>query len=154
MLAVADVTIFWTTAPAPREYDSRNSYGPVRCINKLISPDRSGKPHVDEDAFKKAMTDALTKGLSHLGFSADVYLGKFDDSRYVEEQRTRHQEPAPDQVGPLLKELKDHLFAQNKDGVLSCITTAKEQGLKMQIWNSLNQDERNILSNLLGVSAS
>lgn len=153
MLAVADVTIFWTTAPAPREYDSRNSYGPVRCINKLVSPDRNGKPHVDEDAFKKAMTDALTKGLSHLGFSADVYLGKFDDSRYVEEQRVRHQEPTPDQVGPLLKELKDHLFANNKDGVLACIATAKEQGTKMQVWHSLSQDERNILSTLLGVSA-
>jgi hypothetical protein len=38
----------------------------------------------DEDAFKKACTDGLTKCLSYLGFSADVFLGKFDDNKYVE----------------------------------------------------------------------
>lgn len=41
-----------------------------------------GKP--DEDAFKKAATDGLTKCLSYLGFNADVFLGKFDDNKYVE----------------------------------------------------------------------
>ena len=41
-----------------------------------------GKP--DEDAFKKAATDGLTKCLSYLGFNADVFLGLFDDNKYVE----------------------------------------------------------------------
>jgi len=36
----------------------------------------------DEDFIKKVTTDALTKGLSKLGFSADVYLGKFEDANY------------------------------------------------------------------------
>lgn len=39
----------------------------------------------DEDALKKAGTDALTKCLSYLGFNADVFLGKFDDNKYVAE---------------------------------------------------------------------
>ena len=39
----------------------------------------------DEDALKKAGTDALTKCLSYLGFNADVFLGKFDDNKYVSE---------------------------------------------------------------------
>lgn len=38
----------------------------------------------DEDAIKKAVTDGLTKCLSYLGFNADVFLGKFDDNKYVE----------------------------------------------------------------------
>jgi len=38
----------------------------------------------DEEAVKKSITDALGKGLSWLGFSADVHLGKFDDSKYVQ----------------------------------------------------------------------
>lgn len=42
----------------------------------------------DEDALKKAGTDALTKCLSYLGFNADVFLGKFDDSKYVDDLRT------------------------------------------------------------------
>jgi len=38
---------------------------------------------VDDDFAKKVATDALTKGLSKLGFNADVFLGKFDDNKYV-----------------------------------------------------------------------
>jgi hypothetical protein len=35
------------------------------------------------DAMKKVRTDAVTKGLSWLGFSSDVFEGKFDDSKYI-----------------------------------------------------------------------
>ena len=35
---------------------------------------------------KKALTDAITKGLSYLGFNADVFLGMFDDNKYVSER--------------------------------------------------------------------
>jgi len=50
----------------------------------------------NNDVCKKARTDALTKGLSELGFNADVFLGKFDDNKYVQEQRRKEQaENAP-----------------------------------------------------------
>jgi hypothetical protein len=39
----------------------------------------------DTDAFKKAATDGLTKCLSYLGFNADVFLGKFDDNKYLQQ---------------------------------------------------------------------
>lgn len=39
---------------------------------------------VDEEAPKKAVTDAVTKCLSYLGFGGDVHMGLFDDSKYVE----------------------------------------------------------------------
>jgi len=42
---------------------------------------------MDMDAGKKATTDALTKALSYLGFNADVFLGRFDDNKYVAEAR-------------------------------------------------------------------
>ena len=56
--------------------------------NKNIIPLHSAiKYHtngrVDDDFFKKVATDALTKGLSKLGFNADVFMGKFDDNKYV-----------------------------------------------------------------------
>ncbi len=38
---------------------------------------------VDDDFMKKVATDALTKGLSKIGFNADVFMGKFDDNKYV-----------------------------------------------------------------------
>lgn len=35
------------------------------------------------DPMKKVRTDALTKGFSWMGFSADVFMGRFDDAKYV-----------------------------------------------------------------------
>jgi hypothetical protein len=37
----------------------------------------------DEEAPKKSLTDAITKALAMLGFSADVFLGLYDDNKYV-----------------------------------------------------------------------
>ena len=39
----------------------------------------------NDDFTKKVATDALTKGLSKLGFNADIFEGKFDDNKYVAE---------------------------------------------------------------------
>lgn len=44
----------------------------------------SGERIVTEsDVKKKSTTDAMMKCLSLLGFSADVYMGRYDDSKYV-----------------------------------------------------------------------
>lgn len=40
---------------------------------------------VDDNFAKKIETDALTKAISKLGFNADIFMGKFDDVRYVQE---------------------------------------------------------------------
>jgi hypothetical protein len=45
-----------------------------------------------DDAVKKVCTDAITKSLARLGFNADVFLGRFDDNKYVAGQRGT---PAP-----------------------------------------------------------
>ena len=67
--------------------DKSNSFGPV-----FGCADFSSK-RLDTDAPKKATTDGLTKALSMLGFNADVFLGKFDDNKYVAEV-TKSFEPA------------------------------------------------------------
>ena len=38
----------------------------------------------DEEAPKKLRTNCISKSLAGLGFSADIFLGKFDDSSYIE----------------------------------------------------------------------
>jgi len=35
------------------------------------------------------MTDALTKAFSHLGVSADVFLGLFDNNKYVSDMKEK-----------------------------------------------------------------
>lgn len=51
----------------------------------------SVKGSFDEEWAKKIETNTLSKALSRLGFSADVYMGRFDDSRYVAEVGARFQ---------------------------------------------------------------
>lgn len=43
----------------------------------------------DFDAPKKSLTDAIKKCLSMIGFSADVFLGLYDDTNYVEAAKVK-----------------------------------------------------------------
>lgn len=56
-----------------------NTFGPILGCAEMLGQ----RP--DRDAPKKAITDAITKGLSQLGFNADVFLGLYDDNKYVAE---------------------------------------------------------------------
>ena len=38
---------------------------------------------LDDECIKKVTTDALTKGLSYLGFNSDIHEGLWDDDKYV-----------------------------------------------------------------------
>lgn len=44
----------------------------------------------NDDAYKKLLTAARSKSLSLLGFNADVFLGQYDDERYVQEMRNKY----------------------------------------------------------------
>lgn len=48
--------------------------------------------YTDEEAPKKSLTDAMSKCLSLLGFSADIHLGRYDDNKYVEEVAAEFRE--------------------------------------------------------------
>lgn len=63
-------------------------FGPLYGMNEVVS----AKGVIDEDAPKKAVSDALKKGLSMLGVAADVFLGLWDDDKYVAEVKKGEQE--------------------------------------------------------------
>jgi hypothetical protein len=50
--------------------------------DKVVSKFSSGLKS-DDEAFKKAFTDAITNALKLIGVGADVHMGLFDDSKYV-----------------------------------------------------------------------
>ncbi len=50
---------------------------------QFVGRRNNGAFFTDEEAPKKSLTDALTKGLSWLGFSADVHEGLYDDVKYL-----------------------------------------------------------------------
>jgi len=60
----------------------------------------SNKGVVDDDHLKKLATDTITKALSRLGFNADVFLGLWDDNKYVAEQEAKYaKDHRPDRAG-------------------------------------------------------
>lgn len=52
---------------------------------------KGDRRRVDDDVFKKLVTDTITKGLSYFGASADVFLGLFDDNRYLAKARAEEE---------------------------------------------------------------
>lgn len=67
-------------------------------------------PFTDEDAPKKSVTDALVKAMSMIGFAGDIFMGRYDDSKYV----AALDEPAPlsPVVGALIASIR---MAQTTD---------------------------------------
>jgi hypothetical protein len=83
-----------------------------------------GKHRVDEDAPKKSLTDAVVKAASQLGVAADIFLGRWDDSKYLADLRAEERalkEPPPEAAPP-----RDPVAIA--DGIISAFgkaTTAK-----------------------------
>ena len=68
--------------------------GQFEIINSYKLFINNAKTMLDDNFAKKIETDTLTKAISKLGFNADIFLGKFDDVRYVNEMNAEFN-PAP-----------------------------------------------------------
>lgn len=60
------------------------SFGPFTGCRKLFD---SSKGRLAEDAPKMAITDGLTKALSHIGCDANIFLGKMDGNKYAQDAK-------------------------------------------------------------------
>lgn len=69
---------------------------------------RSGKPFADDEAFKKAFTDAVGNAFKSIGTAADIHMGLFDDDKYVSAMREEFAEEVapPAEVETFLDGLK------------------------------------------------
>lgn len=74
---------------------SFESYGQTMAIAQTKSGLRS-----DEDAPKKSLTDAIIKAASQIGIAANIFLGRWDDQKYVSavdaDYRAAEKAAAPD----------------------------------------------------------
>jgi len=61
-----------------------------------VQAKRQSGSFCDDEAFKKAFTDAVNNALKSLGVGADVHMGQFDDDKYVSAMRDEFSEPAPE----------------------------------------------------------
>lgn len=74
------------------------------------------------DFAKKSLTDAQTNAMSRVGFAANVYLGKYNDSKYAEEVKQRQRAAV---VGnePAVQEVRDALASIHADVDCGAVTT-------------------------------
>ena len=65
----------------------------------------------DDEAFKKAFTDALMNAMKHIGMSADIHMNQFDANKYVQ------PEPKKGMQGRMAdnKDIQDDLKANGYD---------------------------------------
>ncbi len=52
----------------------------------------------DDEAFKKAFTDAVNNAFKFVGVGADIHMGQFDDSKYVRELTQEFAPKLPEEV--------------------------------------------------------
>ncbi|MBL4795897.1 MAG: hypothetical protein JKY50_00630 [Oleispira sp.] len=76
-LVLVKAVFFYVIDGERHEFSINNSW-PIKVIKK-----KGQEPSPDEDFAKKAETNTMSKALSRLGFSADIFMGQFDDHEYV-----------------------------------------------------------------------
>lgn len=71
------------------KFEGRKGELPIHSTEKLayMTNGGSGYLKIDDEARKKVVTNAKTKGLSELGFNADVFMGQFENPEYLEERK-------------------------------------------------------------------
>lgn len=98
--------------------------------SSLVAKESAGLRGSDE-AYKMAVTDALSVAMKMLGVGADIYMGMWDGSKYKED------------AAPTVKidHKKKKEFAEQ---VRDCLQKGDEHGLK-QLWAEWDTDEKVIL---------
>lgn len=106
--------------------------------------------YTDEEAPKKSLTDGLCKCLTMLGFSADVYLGAFDDNKYVNDpsQREHSVSSAASEPSPYDKAVSAMSGAVDKRALDNVLARCKMSQFTQQQMNKLEKQYNDRLQSL------
>lgn len=99
--------------------------------DKVVGKNKYGLSS-DDEAFKKAFTDAITNALKLIGVGADVHMGMFDDSKYVNAMREEFSDAPPTKSSAALKreDAWANIMAQFEQDALDCHTMNALEKLK------------------------
>lgn len=100
----------------------------------MVVVKQSAGLRTDDEAFKKAFTDAVGNAMKHLGMSADVHMGLFDDSKYVNDVRAEFAEPSA--TAPTSTKLKSSAQAK-RDGDWEALQTEVDACATLEALNLL-----------------
>ena len=91
----------------------------------------------DDEAFKKAFTDAVTNALKLIGVGADVHMGLFDDSKYVND--LKNEIAAADKSAPASSSQEPVTLIERNEFMVECreaIAQFTDAELLGTWWNS------------------
>jgi hypothetical protein len=106
--------------------------GEFPIINSIKMFMDNAKTKIDDNFAKKLETDALTKAISKLGFNADIFMGKFDDTRYLAEvtKEFAEQPQAPKPI-KLSDKAIDDLVSKGFDEVQKYVELHKQNKVSL-----------------------
>jgi hypothetical protein len=109
----------------------------------LIEKEKNGL-HANDEAYKMATTDALSVALKFLGVGSDIYMGKFDGSKYNEPKTSANApEKATNQETDVPEE-ETRFISQNESGqvvILRALAAAHKHTPKRPI-EEFSKEER------------
>ncbi len=114
---------------------------PIHSTEKLayMTNGGSGYLKIDDEARKKVVTNAKTKGLSELGFNADVFMGQFDNIEYVNSRRAEEELEA--------SEDKDRFTAEKYGEIKKSVLEGIKAFEKLPAIKSLDNYKERLLAN-------
>lgn len=96
----------------------------------------------DTDCMKKATTDGLTKCLSMIGFNADIFLGKFDDNKYVQQVTAEFEAAA----NPDIAIINEMIVNKDSEGV-----KRNWEGMIAKNWGNLSMSQTEDLNHFYNI---
>ncbi len=151
-VAVYCTVALWWVDPTDKDGTVNTVYGVGG--DMAVVEQKSGL-RTDDEAFKKAFTDAMGNAMKHLGMSADVHMGLFDDSKYVDDVRRELAGPAFTTSQPkamsreLHQSMMDKVIAEGRKGraALRAYWTSEEFVAAWEImppdWQKILEEEKN-----------
>lgn len=104
-----------------------NGEFPIKNAQSLFMD--NAKTKVDDNFAKKLETDTLTKAISKLGFNADIFMGLFDDVKYLAEV-TKEFAEAPASI-KLSDKAIDDLIAKGKEEIKKYIKLHEDKKVSL-----------------------
>lgn len=161
VLVYCTVSIWWNE-PGKTDDNTVFGVGGDKVVTHIKANEQYNRPERwenDDEAFKKAYTDAITNALKLIGVGADVHLGLFDDNKYVSQMRREFAEeqnpqPLPPSKAPMEPTQTPPKPSLGYNGYTSALTNeTTPDGLMATfktLWRdaSLTDGERDLLKGL------
>jgi len=114
----------------------------------MLVANESKGPYVSDEAYKMAVTDALSTAMKYIGVAADIYAGLWDGTKYktpAPEHRFK-----PGEKEKIYKQVTDCLQNGDEHGLKEILAEYDGVEEKMKVWSIFNSTERASIKALLG----